>query len=181
MVELVAKTPCAGLLPVSVGDLRLEECEMLPMSVIMPYAGKSEAVGTALQKAHGLALPSVNKAEIDGGASVLWFGRGQFLLRGAAPDAGLSDLAAVTDQSDAWAVVRLSGAKAVDVLARLVPVDMRLSAFPEKSTVRTDLMHMMASITRLGPDSFQIMVFRSMAQTLVHDLKGAMEAVGARG
>ena len=181
MVELVAKTPCAGLLPVSVGDLRIEESQMLPMFVIMPFSGKEEAVGAALQKAHGVALPSVNRVEINGEASLLWFGRGQFLLRGAAPDADLSDLAAVTDQSDAWAVVRLSGAKAADVLARLVPVDMRLSAFPEKSTVRTDLMHMMASITRLGPDSFQIMVFRSMAQTLVHDLKGAMEAVGARG
>ncbi|MGR3563945.1 MAG: sarcosine oxidase subunit gamma [Heliomarina sp.] len=181
MVELVAKTPCAGLLPVSVGDLRIEESQMLPMSVIMPFSGKEEAVGAALQKAHGLALPPVNRAETDGETSVLWFGRGQFLLRGVVPDAGLSDAAAVTDQSDAWAVVRLSGAKAADVLARLVPVDMRLSAFPEKSTVRTDLMHMMASITRLGPDSFQIMVFRSMAQTLVHDLKGAMEAVGARG
>nr|WP_273544875.1 sarcosine oxidase subunit gamma family protein [Heliomarina baculiformis] len=169
------------MLPVSVGDLRIEETHMLPMSVIMPFLGKEEAVGATLQKAHGLALPPVNRAEIDGETSVLWFGRGQFLLRGAAPDADLTDLAAVTDQSDAWAVVRLSGAKAADVLARLVPVDMRLSAFPEKSTVRTDLMHMMASITRLGPDSFQIMVFRSMAQTLVHDLKGAMEAVGARG
>ena len=84
MVELVAKTPCAGLLPVSVGDLRLEECEMLPMSVIMPFAGKAEAVGAALQKAYGLALPSVKKAEIDGETSVLWFGQGQFLLRGAA-------------------------------------------------------------------------------------------------
>jgi sarcosine oxidase subunit gamma len=40
---------------------------------------------------------------------------------------------------------------------------------------------MMASITRIGAQSFQIMVFRSMARTLVHDLKTAMEAVAARG
>ena len=40
---------------------------------------------------------------------------------------------------------------------------------------------MMASITRLGADDFQIMVFRSMAATLVGELKTAMEAVAARG
>ena len=40
---------------------------------------------------------------------------------------------------------------------------------------------MNASITRIGEDTFMIAVFRSMAQTLVHDLRTALEAVAARG
>jgi len=37
----------------------------------------------------------------------------------------------------------------------------------------------MASLTKTGENAFQIMVFRSMAETLVHDLKTAMEGVAA--
>ena len=77
--------------------------------------------------------------------------------------------------------VQLRGARAVDVLARLVPVDLRAAQFKRGHTVRTDLMHMTASITATGANTFLILVFRSMAQTLVHDLKTAMEGVASRG
>ena len=43
----------------------------------------------------------------------------------------------MTDQSDGWTVLALSGAAAVDVLARLVPVDLRLAAFPVGGALRT--------------------------------------------
>jgi len=36
---------------------------------------------------------------------------------------------AVVDQSDGWAALRVTGAGAVDVLARLVPVDLRPQVF----------------------------------------------------
>ena len=76
--------------------------------------------------------------------------------------------------------MRLAGADAADVLARLTPIDLRESQFKRGHTARTELAHMMASITRLGPQSYQIMVFRSLANTLVHDLKTAMKSVAAR-
>jgi sarcosine oxidase gamma subunit len=41
--------------------------------------------------------------------------------------------------------------------------------------------HMNGSVTRIGADSFVILVFRSMAGTLYHDLERAMESVAARG
>ena len=105
-------------------------------------------------------------------------GNGWFL----GPELGpkLAKIAAVVDQSDAWAIVRLEGADAEDVLARLVPVNLRRSAFKRGHTLRSNLYHMMASITRIGNNSFQIMVFRSMAETLVHDLSVAMQSVAAR-
>jgi sarcosine oxidase subunit gamma len=92
----------------------------------------------------------------------------------------LSKIAAVVDQSDAWTIVRLEGAAAEDVLARLVPVNLSRSAFKRGHTVRSSLYHMMASITRIGNNTFQIIVFRSMAETLVHDLSVAMKSVLAR-
>lgn len=102
------------------------------------------------------------------------------MLIGAAPDKGLLELAGVTDQSDAWAVVEISGNGVEEVLARLVPMDLRGATFKKGHTARTMVQHMSAAITRVGPKSFEIMVMRSMARTLVHDLETAMQSVVAR-
>ena len=128
-----------------------------------------------------MALPAANRATRKAGARAIWFGREQALLVGIDPDASLAKHAALTDQSDAWAVTTLTGLQATDVLARLTPLDLRDAHFKRGHTARSDLMHMNASITRTGADSFMILVFRSMAQTLLHDIQTAMEGVAARG
>lgn len=181
MVELSAKTPCAGMLPVTIGDLALTEVVPGALTSLAPLKGQITALSSVLKVAHGMDMPGVNRATGKGNARAIWFAQGQVMLIGPTPDARLADHAVMTDQSDAWAVVRLQGSGADDVLARLVPVDLRGLVFKRGHTVRTELKHMMASITRVGSNGFQIMVFRSMAHTLVHDLKTAMEAVAARG
>ena len=67
-----------------------------------------------------------------------------------------------------------------DILARLVPIDLRDQAFPDGAAARTLFGHMTAVLMRLGPEHYEVMVFRSMAGTLAHDLKDAMESVAAR-
>ena len=86
----------------------------------------------------------------------------------------------MTDQSDGWAVMRLEGAGARDVLARLCPLDLRAPVFKRGHTARSLLGHMNASITRVGVNAFEIMVFRSMANTAVHELNEAMKSVAAQ-
>lgn len=181
MADLIARTPCAGLLPLRTGDMVLREAEPSVLTSIAPFRGQNDRVAELLRSRHGADLPAPNRSSGTDGQRVIWFARGQVLLVGPAPDAKLAQHAAVTDQSDAWAVVTLQGARAEDVLARLVPVDLRLAGFAPGHTVRTLLNHMMVSITRIESDRFQIMAFRSMARTLVHDLGSAMEAVAARG
>lgn len=181
MAELVARPPCEGLLPLSIGAVTLSEEAAGVMTSVSPFKGQQDALSQALKAAHGMAFPAPNRATGRAGARAVWFGRGQAMLIGPTPDAALGTHAALTDQSDAWAVVRLEGAGAENVLARLVPVDLRAAHFKRGHTLRSQLMHMAASVTRVGDAAFQIMVFRSMAETLVHDLKTAMEAVAARG
>lgn len=180
MVELQAKPPCAGLLPITIGDVSLKEVDAGVMTSLAPYKGTDKAFGTALKAAHGMAAPAPNRATGKEGARAIWFGQRMVLLVGPVADPGLAKHAALVDQSDAWVVVRLEGGGARDVLARLTPIDLRATVFKRGHTARTDLQHMMASITRIGPDSYQIMVFRAFAKTLVHDLKTAMEGVSAR-
>jgi sarcosine oxidase subunit gamma len=86
---------------------------------------------------------------------------------------------AVTDQSDGWVCLRLSGPKAVDVLARLVPLDLRRTAFADDACAKTLLGHMPLLITR-SEGGFDLMTFRSMTQTAIHELEHAMKAVTAR-
>jgi len=180
VAELIAKTACAGLLPLEIGSQRLSEVDLGTLTSLAPYAGQDKPLSAALKQAHGMAMPGANRATGKEGARAIWFGQGQVMLAGPAPDAGLKELAATTDQSDAWATVRLEGPGAIDVLARLVPIDMRSPAFKRGHTARTQLGHMMASITRVADEAFLILVFRSMAGTLVHELETAMQGVAAR-
>lgn len=181
MAELIAKTPCAGLLPLTIGGVALTEEDAGVMTSIAPFKGREAALSDKLKSAHGMAVPAPNRATGKAGARAVWFGHGQAMLIGPAPDLSLADHAALTDQSDAWAVVRLEGDAARDVLARLVPVDLRATTFKRGHTARTLVGLMSASVTRVGERAWQIMVFRSMAGTLAHELKTAMEAVAARG
>ncbi|MCE8009370.1 sarcosine oxidase subunit gamma [Aestuariivita sp.] len=181
MVDLIAKSPCDGLLPKTMDGISLTEVEMTSITSVAPFKGREGALSEALKTAHGMAFPAPNRATGKEGARAVWFSRGQAVLIGPEPDVALGRFAALTDQSDAWSVVRLDGEGVEEVLARLVPIDLRPQSFKRGHTARTQLMHMTASITRVGERAFQIMVFRSMSATLVHDLETAMEGVAARG
>ena len=181
MADLIAKSPCAGLLPVTVGAITLSEEDLGVLTSLAPYRGQEKAAAEALKAAHGMAWPGPGRATGKAGARAIWFGRAHVLLAGPAPDPSLADHAALTDQSDAWATVRLEGAGVEAVLARLIPLDLRPAQFKRGHTARTQLMHMNVSVTRVGDRAFLILAFRSMAKTLVHDLKTAMEAVAALG
>jgi len=181
VVELSANSPCAGLLPIAVGACTLSEVAFASMTLLSPYKGKEKPLGAALKAAHGMAFPAPNRSHGKAGARCVWFGRGQGMLIGPTPDKSLARYAAVVDQSDGWAVVRLEGGGAVDVLARLTSLNLRASRFKRGQTARSELHHMLVSITRVGNQVFDIMAFRSMAKTLVHDLEGAMVSVAAQG
>lgn len=178
MGKLEAVSACAGLLPITIGALGLTEMQVGQITSVTPFEGASKA---ALDRALGLPFPAPLQSVTNGEQRCVWVGQGAALLMGAAPDDSLGAYAAVVDQSDAWAVVMLQGKGGEDALARLVPVDLRLRSFGVGASVRTQLGHMNASITRLDGQTFMIAVFRSMAGTLVHDLTRALEAVAARG
>lgn len=178
MSSLIAISACDGLLPVIAGDVTLSAPEPARITSVAPFEGKDRAVGTAL-KALGLDWPAPGQAIIRDGISCLWAGRGQAFVIGADP-AGLDRIAALTDQSDGWARMRLEGRGAEAVLTRLVPLDLGARAFPVGSVARSGLNHMMMVLHRSGPATFEIMVFRSMAATAAHEIGTAMAALAAR-
>lgn len=177
MVKLIAKSACMGLLPKTIGAVDLSEVEPSVITLVAPFEGETKAVSAALKSTLGITFPAPNRA-VGSGARAVWCGMGQALILGAeCPDlAG----AACVDHTDAWAIVRIDGVDAAAILARLTPIDLRESSFKRGHTARTLVGHMTASITRLGHQTFEVMVMRSMAATLVHDVTQAAGNMSAR-
>lgn len=176
MPELIAKSALEGR-SLTVGTVTLAEVDVGPVTSIAVFPGGAKAVAKGL-KPLGLAMPEPNSFAEKKGARIVWTGREQAFLMGV--DCPALEGAAMTDQSDGWTMLSVAGAGVADVLARWVPIDLRLAAFPVGRAVRTQLNHMNVVILRTGDHAFEIMVFRSMARTAWHEIETAMHMVQAR-
>jgi len=182
--RLIARSATEGLLPVTIGALSLSDATPARLTAIAPYAGSDKGVAKAL-KATGLAWVAPGASANKGALTLLWAGRNMgFLASDEELPKGLEEAlaphAALTDLSDAWVALGLSGPGVEEALARLVAIDLSIAAFPQGATARTGHGHMMALFHRNSPDSITIFVFRSMVRTAVHELSEAMERVLAR-
>lgn len=178
MIELNATT--LSMTPVEVGGLALKMVDPGAMTLIAPFTGCGAAASAALKAATGLGFAEPGRVLTQEGLRQIWWGRSQVMVTGTAPDlASLADLAAVTDQSDGWAVMRLTGVGYAKVLARLCPVDLRPQQVPVDRVVRSQLGHMQAAFV-IVPEGVEIFVFRSMIKTAWQELHHAMRGFAAR-
>jgi heterotetrameric sarcosine oxidase gamma subunit len=174
--DLIAKSALDGR-RLQLGTVTLAEVDPGPITSIALFPGGDKAVAKGL-KGLGLAMPAPSTFLEKKGARLVWTGRDQVFLIGVTPPLIVG--AALTDQSDGWTMLAVAGAGVVDVLARLVPVDLRLAARPVGTALRTQVNHMNAVILRTGDHAFEIMVFRSMSRTAWHELENTMSMVHAR-
>ena len=90
----------------------------------------------------------------------------------------LSKQMAMTDQSDSWVILALSGPQSGQTLARICPIDCGGSAMPIGTTARTSMEHLGAIITR-RPDvgdhqpCFWLLSARSSAASFLHAITGS--------
>ncbi|MXQ07990.1 sarcosine oxidase subunit gamma [Alphaproteobacteria bacterium GH1-50] len=176
MVELMAQSPVSSRLPLEIGGVTLALAE--PGRVTWVAVRDDGALASALEEEVGCGLPTALRSTTASGLRLVWHGPGQVLAIGALPSA-LAGLP-MTDQSDGFACLALSGHGARDVLARLTPVDLRGHVFPVDGAARTLLGHMTATLIREGDAAWLCLVPRSMADSAVHDLTRAMEGVAGR-
>lgn len=175
MAEMVPRGAFDGLgLPRTAGAATLEAAESVQRTAVAPFAGQAAAVEAAL----GAPLPPPGTSGAWPGGRILWIGLDLWLVEGEAPR-GLDGGAAVGDQSDAWAGLRLTGGDAAEVLARLVPLDLDRAAFPPGAVARSRLRHVPLVLVA-GDPGFELLVPRSYAGTAVAELAAAMRAVAAR-
>lgn len=181
MVKLVAKMPEWGVgLPVKIGAVEIAEIAPQTMVSVAPFKGRIADVSALCKEKLGGRLPEVGCLRILSDGEIFWSGMGQWMWRGAQQtELDLKELAAVTDQSDAWAGLTIRGETSRAILARLCPLDLRDACFAPGQVARTEFAHMMSIIISRS-NGYDVFVMRSFAQSALHHLMDAAKSVKAQ-
>jgi sarcosine oxidase subunit gamma len=131
----------------------------------------------------GLILPEPGHWSDGGSLRALWTGPGRWLVLGAARDGerlrgALSGIASLADQTDARAILSISGPRSRDVLARGIGIDLHPVAFGVGRTASTQAARIPVLLWQVEPAGFALAVARSYATSLMHWLAEAAASVG---
>ena len=163
----------------------LTEIRNFDLIQVMARRGKAAELARVANGRFGVAAPNAPTVVQAQDATLIWSGPDQFfvLSKGGkhtmdtlAP--ALSGPASLSDQSHARALVRISGAKARTVLAKLTSIDLHPSAFPIGAAAATSIDHTSVTLWRGGdrPDGqavFNLLVFATFAGSLWHTMLDA--------
>jgi sarcosine oxidase subunit gamma len=179
-VAITARSAFAGIPVASVGDgLLATERDGLGIASLSVRRGQRAALQDRMAAHFGLVLPEGPRRVAAGALAAAGTGPGTWLLTRETGSAGLipalrsavGDTASVADQSDAYAMLRLSGPKVREVLATLMPLDLHPRSFRVGDVAATLAAHIGALLWRLedgaeGEPTFELAVPRSMAASL---------------
>lgn len=189
---MLERTPWTAKAAPAFGDLKgsaepagagLWVCERhLQMATVIAYKGQRADLSAKLMMTYGLSVPDGPRRVANGTMAVLGLGPRTCLVQreqGAPLEPELTQLlgdsAAVTDQSDGYGVLRLSGPRVRDVLEKCMSIDLHDKVFVVGSVAATSCAHMSVILWRLADEAdcavFEIAVFRSFARSLWHTIE----------
>lgn len=165
------------------------------MATVMARRGASDALAQRVRERFGIDLPTGPKRSAASGVAFAGTGPGTWLALGERESSGdgnefaaqltveLAAVASVSDQSDGYTLIRLTGAHVRDALAKLIPVDVHPRAFQVGDVASTVASHVGVTLWRLPdePDAgsvFEILMFRSLARSFWHALNEAAAEYG---
>ena len=147
---------------------------------VMARGHDDDAIESAVREKYGIALPQEPVMARGPRLSFLWAGHRTWIAMADERDAAdlesvlrddLGPLASVSDQSDSRLLVELSGGKARELLAKLVPVDLHPRAFRPDDTAMTLFGHIAGQITQIdAAPTYELMVFRGFAESFLQDV-----------
>ena len=159
--------------------------EGLALATIIGREDRAAELDGLLSALVGIAPPRAPKTASGRDAALVWAGPHQWLCVSARPDlvprlaAGLAGPAAVSDQSDARAVLRVSGPRIREVLAKGCPIDLHPRAFAPGDAALTAIAHIGVHIWQIDAVStYEAAVFRSMAASFWSWFAGAAAEFG---
>jgi heterotetrameric sarcosine oxidase gamma subunit len=83
------------------------------------------------------------------------------------------DGAMIVEQSHGKALFRLSGPDCIKILMRGVSIDLAGGALPDGGSTNLAFGHLSINLARLSADRFELLVGRSFAESLYHDVRMA--------
>lgn len=174
---LDVKTPLSGF-DETIGEVTIREITgKTIVSLAIPLGGQ-KAAAAAIKKEFGLACPEpgfFNQAEKPL-AILAWTSADQFFLiredgdpiPAKTVDTKLSGKAYVTDQSDSWAIVSLTGKGVMNTLERICPLDLNGPTLQPGRVARTHMEHLGVMVLRISPEQWWLMSARSSAKSFLH-------------
>ncbi len=147
----------------------------LGLATVAARKGRADALRQAVMEAHGVDLPSTSRIVQGPDVGFVGYGPGQWLaisesLTGGVLARDLSEklkgLASISDQSGGRTVVRITGPRARDVLAKGLPIDLDPRLFPLGSATTSIISHMGVQLWQTDDTrSYDIAVFRSLSES----------------
>lgn len=147
----------------------------LGLATVAARKGQAPALKAAVAEAYGVDLPESSAVAQGPAVSFIGQGPGQWLAvsetlanEALARDlsAKLQGLASISDQSGGRTVLRVSGKRAREVLAKGLPIDLDPRAFPLGSAATSVISLMGVQLWQLDDTrSYDIAIFRSLSQS----------------
>jgi heterotetrameric sarcosine oxidase gamma subunit len=150
----------------------IEERNDFAFANVTAKRGKHFALINAVNTAFGIVLPDGPRRVSRGYVTFAGVGPDQWIASAGGADAAgfaarvrarIGPFAAVSDQSDARLVLRLSGPRVRDVLAKGVPIDLHPKAFTPGDVACTVVGYINTQIDMLDDATYQLAAPRSMA------------------
>lgn len=174
---LDATTPLNGF-SAEINDVLIKELSGRALvSLAVPLGGESK-FKAAMKKALKIDLPPPGKytAANASNGHLIWTAPEQYFYFfeevGHYPEKflkkQLNGTAYVTDQSDAFAILSVSGDKCLSALERICPINLSSAQFPVGSATRTMMEHLGVLIMRTGEKEFVLMSAASSAASFLH-------------
>jgi heterotetrameric sarcosine oxidase gamma subunit len=149
----------------------VELSQHLGLASVIGGEDRLDDLARAVSTSYQLILPTTPRVARANGLELIWSGRNQWLAASAAPDIArqlatdLKGLAAVSDQSDARAVLRLAGPRVRETLSKGCMVDLHPSAFGAGDVAITAIAHIGVHLWQVDKaPTYELAVFRSMAR-----------------
>ena len=184
--ELLAESPLGGV-EIEMDGFNITEVTDKSLVMVALPREKFSEVESSIDQSCGLKLPEMESSTQSKDSSItLWrLQKNQvlayFTYEGNDAEAHLSGRlsapAYYTDQSDTWAMIRVSGVRSRDVLERICPIDLSPEVFPVGGVSRTIMEHIGTIIFRDADDSYVLLTMRSFGRSMLHAIEVSAENV----
>lgn len=186
--KLKARPALYGAKAAAANNTSVEIVDTWTMALVAERKGQGAALNSKVQELFGLELPGAGRVSASSGITAVWAGPGQWLLIASSANGRdlerdlrgpLDGIAAVADQSDSRAVVKVSGPKAREALAKGIPIDLHPKVFKAGDAAITHASHIGVTLWRpLDGDEFVITCATSYAGSFWHWLSESCQSTG---
>lgn len=163
----------------SSGAAGVSVCEVRHAGIASVAAarGQSSSLAIRMREDFRIELPTVPRRIANGQTSAIWVGPDRWLIMRAAATSddvarslasSLAGLGTVVDLGHAVALLRVSGVRARDTLAKGVPIDLHPRAFQTGHVALTSVSNIAVQLWQTGEEpTYEIAVPRSCAQSFL--------------